>query len=238
MYTFKDRVRYSETDKDKNLTLIGVLNYFQDCSTFQSEDLGVGLDYLRSMGCFWVLNYWQIDVYELPKLCDEITIGTLPYSCGGFLGHRNFFMDDAKGKRLAEAYTLWTYLNIETSKPSHVPDEVRNAYGNDEKLDMEYEPRKISFPKDSKTDTLEPFRVEPWHLDANEHVNNGQYVQMAFERLRPSFRIDRLRAEYRMQAKLGDMIYPVSYISNGYSAISLNDNEGNAYSVVEFKCLR
>ena len=44
-------------------------------------------------------------------------------------------MDDSDGQRLAAAYTLWTYLNIETGKPSHIPESVKEAYGNDEKID-------------------------------------------------------------------------------------------------------
>ena len=38
MYTFDSRVRYSETDEEGNLSVVGIMNYLQDCSTFQSED--------------------------------------------------------------------------------------------------------------------------------------------------------------------------------------------------------
>ena len=48
MYTMKQRVRYSETDHTKHLTLTGIVNYFQDCSTFQSEDIGVGIEFLEA----------------------------------------------------------------------------------------------------------------------------------------------------------------------------------------------
>ena len=36
MYTFDSRVRYSETDEEGRLTVTGIINYMQDCSTFQS----------------------------------------------------------------------------------------------------------------------------------------------------------------------------------------------------------
>ena len=49
MYTFDSRVRYSEVGVDGNLTLIALLEYFQDCSTFHSEDIGLGMDYLREL---------------------------------------------------------------------------------------------------------------------------------------------------------------------------------------------
>mgnify|MGYP000603361539 CR=1 FL=1 len=34
-YSFTSRIRYSEIGEDGNLTLPGLINYFQDCSTFQ-----------------------------------------------------------------------------------------------------------------------------------------------------------------------------------------------------------
>ena len=237
MYSFKGRVRYSETDSNENLTLIAILNYFQDCSTFHSEDLGVGMDVLKEMGHFWVLNYWQIDVYRYPYLCEEIEIGTQAYDCRGFLGYRNFYMNDKDGKRAAAANTLWTYLDMESSKPMHIPEKITNAYGKDEKLDMDYEPRKIKFPEDAVKREEEPFEVKRQHLDANNHVNNGQYVQMALDYLKSDLKVDRMRAEYKMQALLGDMVYPVIYEADDYTAVSLNKEDGNPYAVVEFKCL-
>ena len=32
MYTFDSRVRYSETDEEGNLSVVGIMNYLQDCS--------------------------------------------------------------------------------------------------------------------------------------------------------------------------------------------------------------
>lgn len=37
MYQFESRVRYSEVDSERHLTLPAVMDYLQDCCTFQSE---------------------------------------------------------------------------------------------------------------------------------------------------------------------------------------------------------
>ena len=39
MYTFDGRIRYSEVDRKRALTVEKLIDYFQDCSSFQSEDL-------------------------------------------------------------------------------------------------------------------------------------------------------------------------------------------------------
>ena len=36
MYTFDSRIRYSETDEYSSLTVPALIDYFQDCSSFQS----------------------------------------------------------------------------------------------------------------------------------------------------------------------------------------------------------
>ena len=47
MYEFDSRVRYSEVDHHGTMTVPALINYFQDCSTFQSEDLGIGTTVLK-----------------------------------------------------------------------------------------------------------------------------------------------------------------------------------------------
>ena len=42
MYTFDGRIRYSEVDRSRKLTAEKMIDYFQDSTSFQSEDLGIG----------------------------------------------------------------------------------------------------------------------------------------------------------------------------------------------------
>ena len=60
IYQFDSRVRYSEVDENRRITLLSILNYFQDCSTFHSEDVGLGIDYLAEHKKVWLLSSWQI----------------------------------------------------------------------------------------------------------------------------------------------------------------------------------
>ena len=75
MYSFDARVRFSEVGADDRISMAGIVNYLQDCSTFQSEDLYLGMKYLRERGMVWVINSWQIDVSRFPELGDRITVG-------------------------------------------------------------------------------------------------------------------------------------------------------------------
>ena len=67
MYSFDGRVRYSECDEDGRLSLVSMMNYLQDCSTFHSEATGVGLGWLGEQGLGWILGSWLIEIDELPR---------------------------------------------------------------------------------------------------------------------------------------------------------------------------
>ncbi len=76
MYTYKSRVRYSEIGVNGNLTLESLVDYFQDCSTFHSEDIGLGIEYLQERHMVWLMSSWQIVIERYPRLCENIIIGT------------------------------------------------------------------------------------------------------------------------------------------------------------------
>ncbi len=231
MYVFDARIRYSEADCENRLTLEGLLNYFQDCSTFQSEDLGLGVKYLRKLGQVWALSSWQIDVERYPEIGERVKVGTLPYDFKGFIGFRNFWMEDEEGKRIAVANSVWTLLDLKSGRPTRPSQEMRDGYRIEPKLEMEYLPRKIAIPEEGEDGT--ELVITRHHLDTNHHVNNGQYVKIALDYPEEDFEVRRLRAEYKKQAYLGDIFCPVVYKGEESYVISLNDRKGEPYAVVE-----
>lgn len=233
MYTFDSRIRYSETDSEGKLTIASLINYFQDCSTFHSEDVGLGIAYLRENHLVWVLSSWQIVVERYPDLGENVTIGTQPYDMKGFLGYRNFWMQDRKGSYLAKANTLWSLLNTNTGKPGNIPEGMAEGYGIGERLDMEYAPRKIIVPQGGSSQDV--ITVRKHHLDTNHHVNNQQFVDMAMAYLPEGFAVRQLRAEYKRQAFLDDVLVPYVAGDGGRVVVSLTDPAGVPYVVVEFQ---
>ena len=84
MYSFTSRIRFSEVDTHLNLTLGSVVDYFQDCSTFHSEAVGMNIARLSAMKRAWILSSWQIVPVRFPKLGEKVTISTWPYDFHGF----------------------------------------------------------------------------------------------------------------------------------------------------------
>lgn len=232
MYTFDSKIRYSETGADGKLSMAALINYFQDCSTFQSEDLGVGIQYLTERHLAWVLVSWQIEVERYPKLCEKVTIGTKPLEMKAFMGTRNFLLADEQGAPLAKAFSLWTLLDMEAGKPYRVPPEIAEKYLLEEPLDMKPLGRKIAVPKGGTV--LSPLAVGMEHLDTNHHVNNQKYLEIALHYLPQNFTVGLLRAEYKKQAHLGDWLVPYVVERGETVYVELQDEAGGTYMAAEF----
>ncbi len=233
-YFFDSRVRYSEIGPDNKLTLLSILDYFQDCSTFHAESVGRGIDVLRAEKTAWLLSSWQIVIERYPELGEKIRIWTWPYSMRSFFGDRNYLMTDETGSRVAYANSLWVFTDMEAERAIRVPQREIDAFVYADKLDMEYAPRKIAVSGEGRT--AEQIRVMKHHIDTNDHMNNGRYVMVAEEYLPDGFVIRQMRAEYKNAAHLDDVIVPVVYedADGGRCTVSLNSEEGKPYCIVEF----
>ncbi|MCI8294348.1 MAG: acyl-[acyl-carrier-protein] thioesterase [Lachnospiraceae bacterium] len=232
MYHFDSRVRYSETGEDGCLTLTGVIDLLQDCSTFQSEDCGVGVKYLESRRKVWMLSSWRICIDRYPELGEQIRVGTWPYGNKGIYGYRNFVIEDLTGQRLVEADSTWFLLDLDSGLPCRVRQEDVGPYGEPgEKIPMEPAPKKISLP--SIYEEGEPVMVRSHHIDTNHHVNNAQYVEIAREVVPGGTgRIRELRVEYKKAAVLGDVIYPKISREGGQITVLLQDGQGGSYAIL------
>lgn len=232
MYQFDSRIRYSEVDKECNLTLTAMMNYFQDCSVAHSESLDRGVGYLSENHMAWVLSSWQICCDNMPRLFDEVTVSTWAYDMKAFYGYRNFTMDRKNGERLAYANSVWVLVDTLTGRPVKVPEDIINEYGTSPQLEMECSSRKIKVPADMEAGA--EMVVPKFFIDSNQHMNNEKYVAIAQELLPAEFKIKELRVEYKKEAKLGDTIRSsVKKTDEGIVAV-LADTEDKPYAVVQF----
>lgn len=233
MYSFNSRVRYSEVNKDKQLDLTSIINYFQDCSTFQSEDIGKGLDYLKKVNHIWLMNSWQIQINRLPNMGEQISICTWPYGFKSMYGYRNFLIKDSGDNVCAAANSIWVLMDTDTNRPVKIVENDMNGYCLEEKYAMEYAPRKIEIP--AELHVQKEFTVIKSNIDTNNHVNNGQYIKMAEEYIPPHFKVNQIRAEYRLSALLGDMVIPKINVSDSLCTVVLANPSGSPYAVIELK---
>ncbi len=234
MYTFDSRIRYSETDETGALGLLGVINYLQDCSTFQSEDIGLGVEHLEEKKRAWLLSSWRIVIDRYPVLGEKIKIGTWATASKGIYGYRDFVIMDQEGNYLVKAESVWFFCDTEKMVPVRVMPEDVAAYGEEAPLDLGKAPRKIAIPEEYEEGT--PVTIAAHHLDTNHHVNNAQYVDIAREAVPCTKMVKGIRADYKKAAVLGEVLIPrVTNTGEDEWTVVLTDENGEVRAVVWLK---
>lgn len=204
MYSYDAIVRYSETGGRKESNMASMANYFQDCAILQSEDVGIGLDYLAEHHRAWFLISWQIEVDRYPAMGEKIKVRTWAYDFKASLGFRNIDILDEDGVRIVKAASIWSYVDTETLRPVRIDEEVSAAYPMEPAIDMEYAPRKIKLFEDHEM--VDTRKVMQYQIDSNNHMNNEAYIALAQEYVEDISAIRAVRAEYKMQYVKDDVI--------------------------------
>lgn len=234
IYTMETRVRYSTCGADRQTRLSDILDYFQDICTFQAEELGVGLTYMHTHQTAWVLNSWQADIMRYPSFGEKIRITTWPYDFHGFLGFRNFKIEDEAGKNIVLASSVWVFMDMLKNRPVRITPEVASAYHVQPRLEMEYMDRKITDMETSMMQESEPFRIPRYFIDTNQHVNNAKYILLAEELLPVDIQPVRIRAEYKKPAVYQDVLYPLVCHQQNCWTVKLNGADEKPYTMMEF----
>lgn len=232
MYTFTSRVRYTELNHQRGaMDPSSIINYFQDCTTFHSEDLNLGISYLHENNRIWLLTSWHLIIFKPIRLSEYITIGTWPYAFKGFYGYRNFIIKNQQEEILAAADSIWANMDTQTKLPIRVP-EGNAGYTLEPPFPMEQAERKIRIPGDLST--LPSFSVVKSNIDSYSHVNNGQYIKMAEEYLPEDFTVLEIRVEYKNQAVLGDIVLPQTTAVGNIFTVVLSNPDYKPYAIIEF----
>lgn len=235
MYSFQSRVRYSECDEKAQLSLVGIMNYLQDCSTFQSEEVGLGIMDLHERGLGWILATWNIQIERRPRFGETITIGTWCYQMKGLNTYRSFFIDDEQGNRVVKADSQWFLYDMGANKVIRPPEDQLVYLSGEERLDMPKMERKIKLEGEGRTTS--PIVVCEQHLDTNKHVNNAQYVLFALDavnELGEEADTSRLWVQYRSMARLKDTVAPAVYACEGGHVVELASEDGT-YAIVKMQ---
>ncbi len=224
-------VRYSEVGHRGLMTLPALIDAFQDCSTFQSEAMGLGTAWLKHEKRAWVLSHWHIVVDRYPSLCEEICVGTFAVRFRGLTAERAFYVRAGDGALIARASSSWVLLNLENGRPCRPEPAHVAPYGTHEPLEMPAEARRVALP--AALEARPPITVTRGLIDTNGHVNNCQYVQLVLDLLPRETLPHRACIDYRRAAMLGDTIYPHLAQEPDRTVAALCDERGDPYAVVE-----
>ena len=127
---------------------------------------------------------------------------------------------------------MGAFVDKVAGKLKRVDDATIQSMTLEPQLEINYKDRRIILPKNDG-EVLEPIRVLRADIDYNKHVNNANYVRMAMELLPEDYVVSGLRVEYRVAAKLGEMLVPTIYKNDNVIIVSLSIGE-DVSAIIEF----
>ena len=232
MYSLIYKVTTSTCDSEGKLKLYSALQMMQDCSEMWIDSEPQVKDYFARENMAQLLASRQVEIVRVPDFKEELTVTTSVYGMKPMFGFRNTFIYDAEGKPCYRTWSMGAFVDKANGKLKRVDDTVAGSSLIDPQLEMNYKDRRIILPK-TEGEVLEPVKVMRADIDYNKHLNNANYVRMAMELLPEDFEIKGLRVEYRVAAKLGDMLVPTIYKHDGVIIVSLSIGE-DVSAIIEF----
>ena len=232
MYSYTDRIKYSEVDSELNLTYFGLVNYMQNCSCFHSDDVGVGVYYLAPKELGWFVTSYEIYIVRKPKYSEKIRVSTWPYQVRGMMAHRLYSIESESGELLVYADSLWVLMDLKKVKPARFTPEIAVAYPPDDMLpEFEFFHKKLREAIEIKK--VGTFQVTDRYLDTNNHMNNAYYIDITRLYL-PNESFSSISINYKKAALLGDVLD--IYISEDEDVCQvLLKKDDEVYTILEYK---
>ena len=172
-------VNYYDTNYRLECKIASIMNYFGDIGSKQSEELGVGFDYLEANHCAWVFYKYKIDFKRYPKYGEKITVKTMAKGFKKFYASRIYQVYDEAGEIIIEAEGIFLLMDTIKRRAIKIPLDQYEIYGVLDECNNEIKINKIE--KLQEVMFNQNFKVRYSDIDSNKHVNNVKYVEWAIE---------------------------------------------------------
>jgi acyl-ACP thioesterase len=234
MYEYQLQIGICHVGKDNLLKLGSAIDILQNATWFQLDTETVFIDYFQKNNGGMFLISRQMDIIRLPAYGERVTARSWVTGCDRLFGYRNTAIYDAQGRLCIGTYTVGAFADLKRMAPARVPRELLDEVKIYPALDMEILPRKIPVPS-VMTRLPDTICVRNYHLDNYGHMNNARYVDIASAYIPESFRVRRVRLEYKNMALCGDSIIPYfAQTDEAALIITLNGEDGKIFAAMEF----
>ncbi|MBE0534460.1 MAG: hypothetical protein IH624_02240 [Phycisphaerae bacterium] len=229
---------------DGRMKIDALMRRLQEAAAAHAQQAGFSLDWLKEIGCYFVLSNFIVEFGRLPGWNEVVALRTWPSGHNRVITTREFVGCDAGGSELFRVGSEWMVLSRKTNRP-------RNLAKLDLPLTSEAEkviPEKVIAGPLERLVPLadygftESIRVPYSAVDMNGHVNNTEYVRWGMDVLRRGldFNSDvrRLQITYLSEVFENDRLdVAVAMAGPGrYAVAGRKADEGTLVYLMEIVC--
>ena len=227
IFTQHYTVKWHDTDVNRRVRPSQLLMYMQETANLQLRAYDMDLDRLRDeRGLGFLLSRVSVCIYEQLYAHDEIDVQTWVCDGRGLSFNRCFRM--MRGERVvAEAFTVWALMDIESKKLMRA-DQFAYPFTGEAPLELAM-PIRFRVPVVNEMQTVGDRRIVYSDLDYNGHMNNTHYPDMLCD-----FTADMMKKEvvgfslsYLQEAAFGKTLTVYRKDLEGEQLFRTVDEQGN-----------
>ena len=122
IFTMQRRVEWRDIDSGQHVNNAAYLNYMEECGIMATQSVGWSMGRMRGEGFGIFARRHQIEYRQQAQLGEELAVSTYLSDVKRSNAIRHYLITRADdGALIAQARTLWVFVNIETSMPMRIP---------------------------------------------------------------------------------------------------------------------
>ncbi len=226
------RVAYHECDVNQIVRDACYLRYMQEAAFEASAAAGYWDDRYQALRRIWLIHESAVEYVTPLRYGDHVRIRTWVADFRRVRSRRAYELRrEGDGALAARASTDWVFLDRDTGRPAVIPDEVIAAFLPDDPPAAAQERTRFPAAPPAPPGVVTLRRPVLWRdLDSVGHVNNAAYGDLVEDAARQAtsqygwsagrmaaegfdLATQRLRIEYRQQARPGDEMVIATWVS-------------------------
>jgi len=238
-YRLERRLSHADVDFLGELKIAALLGLLEQAAVEASTAVGFDAARYTREGRIWIIRRTRLDRFVPVGGGDVLEVETqvMDFRRARSLRHYTVHRDAAP---VADATTDWVYCDLQTGRPSRIPEELQRAFTDGDALPNLARAASLAAAVPAEAVAYE-LTAQPSHLDHVTHVNNAVYASYLEDGAFALFaahdwpltrmlaaggalRVRRLDVEYLSDALVGDHLVVHSWLVDA-TALTANRNE-------------
>ncbi len=197
-------IGYQYVDSELKLKNSSILCMLEDMAGLHGILAG---ESIKTSPTTWLLSAYRVVIKKRPEYGDRVTLRTWSRDIRGFTACREFEMLDAAGEVVVTAISEWAHINRAEGKLEKCTPELAEAYCHEHdysNFDGALRIKRLKTPESFDSET--EFTVGRNWIDANHHMNNVYYLDLAEMSLSEELRSNDFSIFYRREIKCGETV--------------------------------
>jgi medium-chain acyl-[acyl-carrier-protein] hydrolase len=167
-----------QCDRNKNIRLTSIAQFFQEMAWRHAEYCGVGYKGLLEKNVIWLLSGLRMKIMEYPVWEDNLKILTWGKEYVNLFAFREFEILNSRSETVVVGSSSWIVADVDAHRPVRITEDLQQVPPLRRNVEIE-KPGKIAV--ENEYPTYFDIHVPGSVIDVYDHVNNTKYIEWCMD---------------------------------------------------------